>query len=91
MNFIFFLGNYWPVGAITWTKEKLLNLTNSAFVVSYPPLSISHILLIHNRLLVWFSVALDFLGTFILNLKFCTFISHKLSRQSPPLQVVNGE
>ena len=33
----------------------------------------------------------NFLGTFILNLKFCTFISHKLSRQSPPLQVVNGE
>ena len=31
------------------------------------------------------------LGTLELNLKFCTFIFHKLSRQSPPLSVVNGE
>ena len=31
------------------------------------------------------------LGTIELNLKFWTFIFHKLSRQSPPLQVVNGE
>ena len=31
------------------------------------------------------------LGNLELNLRFCTFIFHKLSRQSPPLQVVNGE
>ena len=31
------------------------------------------------------------LGTLELSLKFYTFIFHKLSRQSPPLQVVNGE
>ena len=45
----------------------------------------------NNRLLVWFSVALDFLEPLNWIWNFSIFISHKLSRPTPPHQVVNGE
>ena len=45
----------------------------------------------HNRLLVWFSVALDFLEPLNWIWNVSIFISHKLSRPTPPHQVANGE